>query len=538
MGPAKRLARPSAAGSSNAGAQPAKRAKQASRETLSKFFGLQPAKPAISSASTSPSADDAVSIASESFTAWTAPPTIIREPEDWLSEGDMKAMEDEDGAMKAKEDEDGAMKAMEDERWGHEAQQGQAKEDGTMKAMKALQTAIDAAFDAGAAMQAIENEKCAEFVSQQIGGEALTECNVQKLQALLKRQAEERLKQEALKPSGDVLSDADKKQAETLEKVIKDGQLDPRSYLGGMFRKAHPKGTPAGEEYAALTRQEAQMFRVEWAKKQYQHIKERRCLTKSWKRVDSTKGTYRNFGRLVQDFGGWGCAEALEGATSCLNKCTLMGPSWLMKHPQSGLIEYLVLEQEWTETYSECWEHFKEEWNDEAKKAKEDGAMKAKGALPKKGAKKPKEDGAKKALPGTKPKEDPPATPKPVDRGKKMLNELIKSSASLKAMFQGASTSLMQLMEKIDTEPEWDWAKGGSKQQRLKEQQQLVKDAFSEWHKEYLTTADFGTIRKKYSNDRVSVELATFLGTKPLIEKLQVLVTGMFKAHIELTKED
>ncbi len=89
---------------------------------------------------------------------------------------------------------------------------------------------------------------------------------------------------------------------------------------------------------------------------------ERKSFTQTWKRVDRTKGEYRPFGKLVQDFGGWSCQEAIDGACTATSKCIMMGAPWVVVHPQSGMTEYLVLQMGFEEEFSSMWSKFSETW--------------------------------------------------------------------------------------------------------------------------------------------------------------------------------
>ena len=52
--------------------------------------------------------------------------------------------------------------------------------------------------------------------------------------------------------------------------------IDPRSALGAVFRTNHKKGTPEGDRYAELDRQDASEFRRKWAAKQFLDIQEKK----------------------------------------------------------------------------------------------------------------------------------------------------------------------------------------------------------------------------------------------------------------------
>ena len=75
----------------------------------------------------------------------------------------------------------------------------------------------------------------------------------------------------------------------------------------------------------------------------------------SWRRVDTTTAVYRPFGKIVQDLGGWGDALAIAGATKGCSKCLILGPPWWRIHPQTEMLEFIILEGSWEETFSKKW---------------------------------------------------------------------------------------------------------------------------------------------------------------------------------------
>ena len=90
-----------------------------------------------------------------------------------------------------------------------------------------------------------------------------------------------------------------KKMAE-LNKVVKSNTLDPHSSLAQAFRREHAKD-PA---FTTMGRVAQQNYKVEWAKKNLTALNVQHTKTESFSRVDTTKGTYKNFGQLVVSQGG------------------------------------------------------------------------------------------------------------------------------------------------------------------------------------------------------------------------------------------
>ena len=71
----------------------------------------------------------------------------------------------------------------------------------------------------------------------------------------------------------------------------------------------------------------------------------------AWSKTDITKGRYVNFARLVLDLGVWRSWEAFEGAVCASQKCIHMASPWVRIHPQTELVEFLILQFEWAEEF-------------------------------------------------------------------------------------------------------------------------------------------------------------------------------------------
>ena len=88
------------------------------------------------------------------------------------------------------------------------------------------------------------------------------------------------------------LSAMEEKAANTYKEAIDSGKLKPKSYLGNKFRKAI-KGSPEFDRYQAMDRDEANTFRLEWAKQEYDKIIANKTHTRSWQRIDRERGFYK-----------------------------------------------------------------------------------------------------------------------------------------------------------------------------------------------------------------------------------------------------
>ena len=382
-------------------------------------------------------------------------------------------------------------------------------------------------------------------------GFPLTEGNLGKYQKIMSQQAAAR------RPEADTreLTEAEQKRVKNLQDAI-NGTWDARSYLGNQFRAEHKAGTPLGDEFKKLTsRAEQAEFRRRWCEHKLKETLTKKTFSSSWSRIDKTKGRYRTLGRLILDFGGYGSAEAIQGAMTAASKCCLLGEPWCVVHPQSGLSEYLVMEIEWEEQFSRCWTDYQEFFNKSANQAEQflqavqsdvrDRAEQGKDKHKSKGKNKDGE-GEEKRRPETN-KRGADASPQPKgkkgkhgqdakddspdDKKKKELTRLIKDAAKLKATFHEASSNYAHIISNIDGNDSWSWAKSSPQNKMLQQAHAEVKGLLNEWHREFLSHADIKPMRAKYPAEKVTVELRAFLAAGAKVESLGKLISGMNAAH-------
>lgn len=121
--------------------------------------------------------------------------------------------------------------------------------------------------------------------------------------------------------------------------------------------------------------------------------------------------------------------------------CTMLGPPWVQKHPQTHLMEYLVLEAEFTEDFETSWATFKE-------------AVPAEGMTAASGAHTPvskpeaSTGTAQKLKDTTKATAD---TATPDEKNRKKLQMLWRDGTKLKVAYASAVSSFVQL--EVDIPP-------------------------------------------------------------------------------------
>ena len=214
-----------------------------------------------------------------------------------------------------------------------------------------------------------------------------------------------------------------------------------------------------------------------------------------------------------------------------------------------------MLEIEWEEEFSSSWCHFKEFFaNTEANPvtiADATPPQKANETHPNLEAKTPEKEKEKekdkqkdKEPPKKKLKGGAPAvnadphvsTPNDKDAEKKKgFAKLVRDSQKLKGIFHEASSNYVSVAASIESSEDWRWASGSRRAKQLKEAHAAVKECMNAWHREYLAN-DFTVMRRKYTQERLAVELTSFVACKAKVETLAALITSMNAAHESIMK--
>ena len=332
-------------------------------------------------------------------------------------------------------------------------------------------------------------------------------------------------------------------------KVIESGRLEPKSYLGNKFRKS-VEASGELEQYRAMDRAAAAAFRVKWAEREYENILMKRTQTTMWRRVDKEKGKYRPLGRLVKEYGGWRCAEAIKGAVCAAQKCLLLGPPWHRVHPQSGLVEYLVMECEFEESFAKSWCEFKEEWSQSKKKVDRPKALREQGkdnkvhekqgppmvgnmprALHDEGKGKNSEGADKGAN-----NEDGEEGGQMHDTLKERMAKGFKEGNKVKVLFHNATSAFASVSDKIESCPSWGWAKGGTQHKKLLDAKADLQVSMSEWHQDFVVSKDGGALKRKFDTLRTTNEIENFVKLKPKVDKLNAVTKSLLRAQAEFQR--
>ena len=384
----------------------------------------------------------------------------------------------------------------------------------------------------------------------------LTEENVHEFEVLMER-AHQAANPDELK--GD-------KTMEDFTRAAVDGDMPSRGAVAQRFRRSMATGGEAATQYSdarAAGREAAKAFRMKWAAHECERLRSTASHTQAWKRVDTTLGTYKTFGKIVLDEGGWTDAAAVKGARELVNKATLLGGQWLMKHPQTGRMVYLHLEFKWAEVMERSWMLFQEATSAQnaqtldhieagSKKVAIGGAVGVGvvgGQQP--GSSKNTDAGEGQVVPVAKGRAKPqgkataragsgdaPTKKSKLgddgeaddDVGKKAYAAKLAGATKLKAWFLQVTSRALHLRERVEKEDQWAWARGPLTVGQLDHEMNSIKGCLTEFDNLWLMSST-AELKKKYSKERITVGVAEFTRLEPQVKQLELVVERIIAMH-------
>lgn len=336
---------------------------------------------------------------------------------------------------------------------------------------------------------------------------------------------------------GNSLNKKEEQLLRSLQEATRSGNFPAKGSLGNKFRDAHSKA-----KLKSLTTSEGKTFRMDWAKKLESEIIEKKTHTKRWSRIDTTAWNYRPFGKMVLDFGGWDDPEAIRGAITGSLQCLTMGDPFVKIHPQTKMVLFAIAEIGWAEVFEQSWDqtmtYYKKDTpipaienretetatkaTVDSKLTRADQSTAAQKAKEKEKARVDKEMLDKdKADKCSKEKDDP----------KKKFSMLVRDGTRVKQKLTSATLRAVEIEQEINRDGKFQWARNNDKGDRLiKTSVEVVRSHLNDWHRDFLVTSEFATIKKKYSVDRIVVELTRFIELEPMIDKLKTTCDGFVQA--------
>jgi hypothetical protein len=110
-----------------------------------------------------------------------------------------------------------------------------------------------------------------------------------------------------------------------------------------------------------IGRDAASRYRLEYLQGDIKTAEAKKIEITSWSTEDIQNMKYRTIGRIFEDLGGRTDPSVLEGLMAGIAMCTAMGHPWVHKHPQTGLIEFVIVEFSWAERFKRSWDSYKKE---------------------------------------------------------------------------------------------------------------------------------------------------------------------------------
>ena len=334
-------------------------------------------------------------------------------------------------------------------------------------------------------------------------------------------------------------------------KASVDGEMPARGLVAQRFRRAHPADTAAGAEYLsakAAGREAAKQFRIRWAAAERNKIKETQTYSESWKRVDTTRGKYKAFGRIVCDEGGWDDRGAVAGAKELARKCLAMGGQWVKRHPQTNRLIFMHLEFEWAEDMERAWSLFQS--SEVVQGGEGHGAASSAGhCVGDSGGNTPRDNdvvdvhAAGEQGKCAKGKETPSKTSKAKDNkakdgsehgedagDKKILASKFAQATKLKTTFLQLTSKAITVREQIEANPEWLWAKNEANLGRLISSLEALKSALGEFDSNFIMKP-VSSLRRGMTKERLTVGLEAFMLLEAPLSQLQKSVDGLLAMH-------
>jgi hypothetical protein len=339
-----------------------------------------------------------------------------------------------------------------------------------------------------------------------------------------------------------------------IKKALESG-LNMRSAIGQQFYREHIKASsPNHELYKTIqagdNKVEATLnLKQDWLKAKYNHLLQAKEYCKKYQRVDSTKGVYKPFGRIVQDEGGWDDDAAVTGAKKLAIKCLMMGGNWIKYDYLTERTRLLHLEHSWTEEMTEYWSMFTKDYdnavmkeqdipeqdqlqtddgqnpnkaNTENKKPTAKGKGKGKGSDAGKGKGGNDKDKKKKDKDGNDIKDVSDVN---------KHEELFKQCQALKVLIGLVTSQAVSVMESIKTEEAWDWANTDKTLGVIKALAHDMKTSLSTFGKEFMLYS-LQALQKKYGIEHVVMSLRAFQHAEPKAKSLKAALTRATAMHI------
>ena len=153
------------------------------------------------------------------------------------------------------------------------------------------------------------------------------------------------------------------KEEQDFMEIIESGEFDLRGPLGQKFQRE----TKGDENYKGLkSNADRREYRIKWARVKYTTIRQRKSFNESFRKVDTTQGTYRPFAYILKKEGGKDDSAAVKAAINIAVKCANMGEPWVLYNTMSERWEFLYIIRSTSDVFERSWTLFEEHFDQNA----------------------------------------------------------------------------------------------------------------------------------------------------------------------------
>ena len=312
-----------------------------------------------------------------------------------------------------------------------------------------------------------------------------------------------------------------------------------RHKLGVRFgRDTGPLGGKSAAYKALKSQSDKAKFRKQWAADEFEKEKVKRTKTKSFKKVDASKGRYMSFARIVKEEGA--DVEATTAATHYIEACLKMQGDWLRFNRMTRRVDYLYMHEEVHELFERSWTMYEEQAKKKAEQGNDKEASGGQSQQDKdqtEGKRNPKRKGGQEVKPlgkkdGTSPADKKGGTPKVV---RTEMEEQLTAMNVVKKRYTSVISRATLILDNIAKNPdEWDM---GAKCKELQSCFEQVNGLTVSGFARTLLTKDLREVKAAYPQSSFIVESKAFAAAlTPAVDKLEKICSAVVNMHVEAMK--
>ena len=328
-----------------------------------------------------------------------------------------------------------------------------------------------------------------------------------------------------------------------LQEAMETGELPKTDkVLTNLFYRRHQKGSDTHAKLKACrTWAEKRAFTKEWCAETYKEQEESKTHSKSFKKVDKSKGEYMCFAVLAESFGILYDKElAIRKATIHATKCCKMAGDWINYDNMSETMEFLKIKKLYSEIMVEKWSKFKREYGEQdvtkgEMRKREAGEQPVPKAKAKAKAQTAQALGKAQALAaGASQKRTADAAG--LDGGSASsgvgFKHLCKKASLLKTRLTNVRSLTSEILGMIAGEKNgWGWAKGnGQTNGRLQKDLEKLNENVDDFAQVFLTE-ELKDLKAKYAVGHLHVRLEQFLSLETYVADLETASKKLQKMH-------